>query len=375
MSLIHQIALTLIPSVGPVNARKLISHFKDALNIFQAGSSVLISETGMSAAMAAQICSPLPLQLAEEQLLLLGKYDCQPLFFTDPLYPQNLNQCHDAPLLLYSRGNARLEQDRIVSIVGSRKTSTYGLQSCAAIAEVLQDYDVMVVSGLAYGIDVCVHRECLRLNIPTVGVLGHGLDRIYPAVHREIAADMLNCGGLVSEFPFKTSCRPENFPRRNRIIAGIAAVTIVVEAAEKGGALITADLANSYHRDVYAVPGRITDLGSAGCNYLIRTNQAILLQHTAEVMEAMGWNKVHNRQQDALLAKENEKASKRKILLTAEQRTVFNALSEKALQADQLSAALKMGAGTLALTLLDLEMKGLICVKPGGLYQLSHYES
>lgn len=369
MSLLHQIALSLIPSVGPVNARKLLQHFGDPIKIFESGRQRLQAETGMSSAMAAEICSPSSLLLAEKQIRFLEKQGCKVLFFDQPDYPTRLRYCHDAPILLYSRGCSPLNHTRIISIVGSRKASPYGLSSCATMLEELQDYNIMVISGLAYGIDIQAHRCCLQLGIPTAAVVGHGLEMIYPAAHRKTAEAMLEIGGLISEFPFQTACRPENFPKRNRIIAGLADLTLVVEAAVKGGALITADLANSYDREVYALPGRLNDHYSAGCNHLIQTNQAILFQETAEMMAQMGWSKSSDMFETSKLRKQQERV-KQLSGLNMLQQQIYQQLSKAGERADTLLRLIPVNSGQLSLELLELEMKGLIQLKSGSIYEI-----
>ncbi|WP_370526653.1 DNA-processing protein DprA [Pedobacter sp. HDW13] len=210
-------------------------------------------------------------------------------FFSEANYPKRLKNCFDAPILLYFKGNANLNQQRIISIVGTRNATDYGRNLCRQLCEVLAPYNVLVVSGLAYGIDVAVHKECIANQTTTVGVLGHGLDRLYPQVHKAVSQKMVLNGGLLSEFPILTNPDRQNFPQRNRIIAGIADVTVVIEASIKGGALITAEIANSYNKDVYAFPGRTNDVYSEGCNFLIKTNRAGLINHPKDLMYYLGW--------------------------------------------------------------------------------------
>lgn len=362
MSLIHQIALTLIHKVGSVSACRLLDALGSAEAVFEAGREQLAAIDGISGFIADQILKTDALARAEAQLEFLQKHQIRVLFYTDDQYPQRLKQCHDAPVLLYYKGTADLNHPRIVSIVGTRMATSYGLQLCRELAETLQPYNVLVVSGLAYGIDVAAHRQSLLFNIPTVGVLGHGLDRLYPAAHRQTANAMLKNGGLLTEFPLNTIPHKENFPKRNRIIAGISDVTIVVEAALKGGALITAELANSYNRDVFAFPGRTTNVYSQGCNFLIKTNRAGLISQAKDLVYYMGWDDklpdAPARQTTALLG------------LSAPEMTIVNLLRSSPLRIDELGLQAGIQQSKLAVHLLNLEIKGIIIVLPGNIYQL-----
>jgi len=362
MSLIHQIALTLIKGVGHVTAKNLLTSFVSPEAVFAASREQLLQIDGIGHQMASQILSTNALVLAEEQLKFLEKYRIEVLFYTDTRYPQRLKQCYDAPVLLYYRGTANLNHPRIVSIVGTRMATPYGLMLCGQLAETLQHYDVLIVSGLAYGIDITAHRQSLLYGIPTVGVLGHGLDRLYPAAHRQTANEMLKNGGLLTEFPLNTNPDKENFPKRNRIIAGIADVTIVVEAALKGGALITAEIAGSYSRDVYAFPGRTTNQYSQGCNFLIKTNRAGLINHPRDLAYYMGW--------DAVAPKAAGQQTMIALDLSVQESTVVELLKLSPLRIDELALKAKIQQSKLAIHLLNLELKGIIITLPGKIYQL-----
>lgn len=362
MSLIHQIALTQIPGVGNITARYLLAAFGNAETIFKAKRNELLAVEGIGTVVAEQILHTDPLQVAGKHFDTIRKHGITALFYDDPNYPQRLKNCHDAPILLYYQGNADLNHSRIISIVGTRKATHYGKTICEQLAEILKPYDVIIVSGLAYGIDVAAHKQSLAKGIPTIGVLAHGLDRLYPSTHRETAVRMLSNGGLLTEFPFDTNADRENFPKRNRIIAGIADVTIVVEAALKGGALITADIANSYNRDVYAFPGKTTDQFSQGCNFLIRTNRAGLLSHPQDLIYHMGWE-----------LPEGFRSSQTTLPLdlTDEELRVIETLKPTALRIDELSIKVEIQQSRLAATLLNLEISGLVTALPGSLYKLN----
>jgi len=362
MSLIHRVALTLIKNVGHVTAKSLLAEFGTPEAIFAASKAQLLEVDGIGNITADQILHSNALSLARKQIGFLQKHRIEPLFYTDDKYPKRLKLCYDAPVLLYYRGTADLNHARIVSVVGTRMATPYGLMLCQQLAETLQQYNVLVISGLAYGIDVAAHKQCLRCNIPTIGVLGHGLDRLYPPAHRQTANEMLHNGGLITEFPLGTLPDKENFPKRNRIIAGMSDVTIVVEAALKGGALITAEIAGSYNRDVFAFPGKTTDQFSQGCNFLIKTNRAGLINHPRDLAYYMGWDPVErlpaNRQSGLPLG------------LNATENMIVNLLRQSSLRIDDLAIGTGIQQSKLAIHLLNLEINGVIVSLPGNVYQL-----
>ena len=362
MSLLHKIALTLIAKVGHVTARNLLDQFGSAEAIFKAKKKSLMEIPGIGTTTADQILNSDALKRAAEQLKFIEKHNVQVLFIQDDNYPRRLRECFDAPMLLYYKGTADLNHRRIVSIVGTRRATNYGKELCRQLAEVLSAYDVLIVSGLAYGIDVTAHKESLQFGIPTVGVLGHGLDRLYPAVHKAVAQKMVHNGGLLTEFPLQTIPDRENFPKRNRIIAGLADVTIVVEATSKGGALITAELANSYDRDVYAFPGRTTDEYSQGCNFLIKTNRAGLINHAMDLVYYMGWEEAHQPNFPPQV--------QMPFGLNSEETQVVEMLKISPALIDEISAKINITQSKLAIHLLNLEMQGILTTLPGKIYKL-----
>lgn len=362
MSLIFQIALTLIKGAGPVTARHLLERFETAEQIFAAGFDQLRA-AGVRADIARQFCSARVLDQAAVQLEFIRKYKIKTLFYTEDAYPVRLKNCADAPVLLYYRGTANLNHPRIVSIVGTRKATAHGLWLCQQLLKTLKAYDVLVVSGLAYGIDVAAHRQSLLNDIPTVGVLAHGLDMLYPSAHKDTAHRMLEYGGLLTEFPVNSVPLKGNFPKRNRIIAGLADVVIVVEAALKGGALITADIANSYNRDVYAFPGRITDEYAQGCNFLIKTNRAGMLSQAKDLGYFMGWEMPGSVNDAAQLILPAD--------LSQTELKIVNVLKGMPLRIDQLGINADITQNKLAMHLLNLELKGVIISTPGMVYQLA----
>jgi DNA processing protein len=363
MSLIHQIALTFIPEVGHVTAKNLLSHFGSAEEIFNANAGQLIEVPGIGPHTANSILHNNALKEAEKQLKFINQQQVEVLFFTEENYPSRLRNCFDAPVLLYYKGNADLNHTRIISVVGTRKATEYGRQICKQLCETLAAYDVLVVSGLAFGIDIAAHKECVYRDIPTVGVLAHGLDKIYPPMHQPVSQKMLLNGGLLTEFPLHTTPEKENFPKRNRIIAGLSDATIVVEANVKGGALITADIANSYNRDVYAYPGRVSDVSSQGCNFLIRTNRAGLINNAEDLLYSLGW--------DDQQAERMPQQIQMPLGLSAEEQKVVEALRNTSMRVDELSIRCEIPQSQLAMHLLNLEMQGILLSLPGKVYQLN----
>ena len=363
MSLTHKIALSLIKGVGPMLAKNLLAHFGSAEAVFAAKKAQLLKIEGIGEKTANHVLQHNAIEKAEEQLHFIEKNNVEVLFYADENYPKRLRNCYDAPLILYYKGTANLNHKRIVSIVGTRNATPYGKLLCKQLVEALQPYQVVVMSGLAHGIDAIAHKESLNNGIPTVGVLGHGLDRIYPAVHKELTKKMVHNGGLLTEFLPGTTPDRENFPKRNRIIAGIADVTIVVEASLKGGALITAEIANSYNKDVYAFPGRTNDEFSAGCNFLIKTNRAGLINHPKDLIYYLGW--------DDEKSQKVEVQAHLPLNLTHDEQKLVDILKEKPLSVDQLALGTDLPQSKLAIILLTLEMQGILVSLPGKIYKLS----
>ena len=366
MSQLHQVALTFIKNIGPTLAKSLVSYFGDAESVFNASRAKWMKVPGIGEKTVDQMDMGAALCRAEEELKFIEKNKIDVIFYTDSRYPKRLKICNDSPVLLYSKGNANLNAQHIISIVGTRNATDYGKHLCKQLVEELQAYNVLVVSGLALGIDVAAHKECVKLNVPTVGVLGHGLDRIYPGQNRSIAEKMQENGSLLSEYPSGTIPDRENFPQRNRIVAGIADATIVVEASLKGGALITAEIANSYNRDVFAFPGRIGDDYSEGCNFLIRNNKAALLTSGADLAYVLGWEKT-----DEL--KPVAEQFMLPIDLSKDEQTIFNILqlSKSPVAIDELTIQTNMPTSLLAMNLLNMEMQGYIRSLPGKVYCVS----
>ena len=361
--LLYQIALTLIPNIGDVNAKALVNHFGSAEAIFHAPKKELEALEGIGTIRANSIKNFKDLSRAEEEILFIKKYKITPLFLTDKNYPQRLLNCYDSPPLLYYRGNADLNASKMVAIVGTRNNGDYGKNICEKLVTDLINEEVIIVSGLAFGIDSIAHRISVKNNIKTVGVLAHGLDRVYPSQNTSLARQMIACGGLLTEFKSNTIPDKQNFPGRNRIVAGISDVIIVIESGIKGGSLITAELANGYNKDVFAFPGRADDAKSEGCNYLIKNNKAALITCTNDLLENMGWKKIKK----PSVKKQRELF----IELSAKEKIVIDILqTQEQVQIDELYFKSKLSSSDVAQALLMLEMQGIVSSLPGKIYKI-----
>jgi DNA processing protein len=360
--LLYQVALTMVPDLGPVRARLLVDHFGDAAAVFIARKKDLAAVEGIGEFCARKVKNYNAFAQAEEELLFLEKHQIEPLFITHKKYPQRLLHCYDPPAMLYYRGNADLNSARIVSIIGTRHHTDYGKQVTEELIAALEMQHVLVVSGLAFGIDSIAHKTSLQYGLYTVGVLGHGLDTIYPSQNKSLAKDMLAQGGLLTEFRRNTKPDKHNFPRRNRIVAGMSDATIVIETASKGGSMITAELAHNYNRDLFAVPGKISDHKSSGCLQLIKQNKAMLLTDAAQLLETMGW-----------LEKKRVVKKQRELFveLTADEKIIVNLLKEKEpLPIDILYLKSGLSSSSVAVAILNLEIQNMITLLPGKMYRL-----
>jgi len=361
--LLYQIALTLVPGIGPIQAKVLIEHFGNAESIFKASVKQLSAVENIGEIKARSIKTFTDFDAAEKEIQFIEKYNIQPLFMTSGNYPKRLLNSYDAPVLLYYRGNADLNASRIISIIGTRKNTEYGKAVTEKLIADLKEFSPLVVSGLAYGIDAIAHKAAIQNDTPTVGVLGHGLQTIYPAQHKSVAKEMLLQGGLLTEFTSNIKPDKHNFPRRNRIVAAIADATIVIETPVRGGSMITAELANSYNRDVFAIPGRITDSKSGGCNYLIQNNKAILLNTAKQLAEELGW-------QPPVLKKKVQRELF--IQLSNEEQMVIDILKEKdSMHIDELYLQSGLSSSAAAAAILNLELQSIVMSLPGKVYKLA----
>lgn len=366
---LYQIALTLLPQAGSVLAKNLMAYCGSAESVFKASKSKLekiplIGKERAEAIANATVNAEI-LKEAESELAFVEKYNIAQLFYTDAGYPQRLKECSDSPVLLYYKGRANLNAEKIIGVVGTRRVTDYGKEATKKLVEDLAVQNVLVVSGLAYGIDIAAHNAALEFNLPTVGVLAHGLNTIYPKQHKNTAKKMVEQGGLLTEYTSRHEMHPSNFPSRNRIVSGMCDAIVVVESAAKGGALITANIANSYNREVFAYPGKATDRFSAGCNFLIKTYKAKMIEGADDLMKEMNW--VSGEAQT-----KGKKAQRQLSLnLSEEEQVVYNLLHAKnELAIDELADSTAMNVSSLAATLLEMEMNNLIVSLPGKRYKL-----
>lgn len=361
--LVYQIALTQIPGIGDVLTRNLVSYCGGVKEVFRQKKSRLLQVPGIGEKLADSIVRFSDFKLAETEAEFIRKHNIRTYFYLDPDYPRRLKLLNDAPILLFGLGNMNLDADKIVAVVGTRKASDYGKAFTDELISELKPVDALILSGLALGIDVAAHRSAVKHKLQTVGVMGHGLDRIYPSQHKNLASQMLEHGGLLTEFCSGTNPDRENFPKRNRIVAGLCDVLIVVETGIRGGAMITAEIANSYNKEIMAVPGRTNDDHSYGCNSLIKLNKASIITQPYDVLELMQWNtepKKHKQQQLSLSG-----------LSELENAIVHFIRSKTRTGIDDLALALQTDRGNLSLTLLELEFKGAIRQLPGKYYELA----
>jgi DNA processing protein len=363
--LLSLIALQHIPGVGSITAKRLIEGVGSAAKIFEYRTELPSMIPNVQPTLIKALDCPSAHRRAEQELEFIHKHHITCLGYHEEDYPIRLRECDDAPILLFYRGNTSLNPRRIVSIVGTRKCTDYGRDLCDSFVRDLasQCSDVLIISGLAYGIDVCAHRAAIKYGLPTIGVLAHGLDRIYPSVHRNTAAQMVDCGGLLTEYVSHTEPERTNFLQRNRIVAGMADATIIVESAAKGGSLVTASIANSYGRDCFTFPGRITDLSSVGCHRLIRNNQAALITSAEDFIEAMMWDitqKPQAIQQSLFLELNEEESCVVQVLKKYTEGAVINTLvAETDLPVHRLSAVL-----------FELELRDIVRPLAGSIYKL-----
>jgi DNA processing protein len=363
---LYQIALTMLPNVGSVVAKSLIGYCGSAEAVFRASKSRLENIPSIGIERAQGILNSDLMEEAEKELKFIEEYKIQTLFFTDKEYPQRLKNCNDSPVLLYYKGNADLNSERVIAIVGTRQATSYGKEMTQKLVSELTDQNILIVSGLAYGIDFASHNAALQNNMKTVGVLGHGLNIMYPAQHKATAKKMVEQGGLLTEYKSSDEMHPKNFPNRNRIIAGLSDGVVVVESGVAGGAVLTANIANSYNRDVLAFPGKTTDKVSAGCNLLIKTLRAKMIESAQDLLVEMNW--------DAPVGQEKLKKPRSQLALnlSEEEQKIYNLLNEKKeLAIDDLSEDIGIHSSILAATLLEMEMNNIIMSLPGKRYKLT----
>lgn len=359
--LLHTIALSLLPGVGHITARKIIQTTGSSTEFFNELKKGSFKEFKQRWLRDHNVKETLI--LAERELENIRKHNINCLTIHDPDYPRRLNACDDSPIVLYTRGEMDLNAPRFVALVGTRKATPYGIRATEELVDQLKTHQCTLISGLAYGIDTTAHRAARDAGIQNIAALAHGLDRVYPSVNKNLARSMESFGGLVSDFPTGTKPDRVNFPIRNRIIAGLADAVVVVEAATSGGALITADIALSYHRDVFAVPGRVTDDYSNGCNLLIRNNRAAILTAAKDLSWHLGWKS--SQKQTASVQ------TKIQIDLSENEELLLKLVRQGIQELDQILRNTEMSINHVTAGLLSLEFKGMIKALPGKSWQIT----
>lgn len=362
---INQIALSMLSGIGPRIARNMVSYVGSVEGIFKEKISSLEKIPGVGTARLANLNIPEALKNAERELKNMQHDGINWLFYLDANYPSRLKECDDSPIILYYRGNNCFDSEKMISVVGTRNSTEYGEKNtCNLISGLAKAFpDLIIVSGFAYGIDIEAHKAALNLNLKTIAVFATGLDNIYPTLHKKYVKEVINTGCVCSEFPLNKKIDPGNFVSRNRIIAGLSDATIVIESGKKGGSLLTADMANSYHRDVFALPGRINDKYSKGCNQLIKNNQAVLIEKPEDIILHMCWDAtIRSKPVQTSLFKE----------LSSEEMTLVNHMNDKSSTTiDEMAKALKQPVSKISAQLLNLEFKGVIKALPGKSFRLT----
>lgn len=361
--LIYQLALTMIPKIGSITAKKLIAYVGSPEEVFKERTTNLRKIPGIGDYLSARVLLKNYIDEAEKEIKQMEKSNISCLYFQDADYPWRLKNCEDGPLLLFYKGSPAFNRMKVISIVGTRNATNYGREICDVIvSDLASKYpDLVIVSGLAYGIDITAHRKSLEYGLDTFAVLAHGLNTIYPAEHIHTAKRISEQGALLSDFHSTVLPERNNFLRRNRIIAGLSEATLVVESGQKGGALITADIASSYNREVFAIPGRVSDMYSKGCNYLIKNNIAALVESATEIEEILNWETTSDISTPYVTLT---------VPLTDEEKVILECItSEPGLSQEIISIRSGIPVNKLIGTLLQMELRNWVTVMPGNIYR------
>lgn len=361
--LFHTLALMRIEGIGDISAKKLLAHFGSAEEIFSASKKDFKGISRFNKSLAENILNKSTFKRAEQEVLFVEREQLKTYCFLEDDYPEKLKHCPDAPIVLFSSGDFDINNRKVLSIVGTRKSTHYGEAFCKELLNDLASLNPIIVSGFAFGTDISAHLAALDNGLQTVGVLAHGMDRIYPSEHKKYIAKMNQSGGFLTEFWTESAPVRENFIRRNRIVAGISEATIVIESASKGGSLITANLANDYSREVFAVPGKVTDYYSQGCNDLIRTQRASLITSAQDILYMLNW--------DVKLKKQKVIQKELFVNLDAEQKKIYEHLQTHGKDMlDMIARSCEMPVFKVASVLFDLELKGLIRPLQGKMFEI-----
>ena len=359
--LFHLLALQQVEGVGDIMAKKLINHCGSAEAVFKTKTSQIAAIDGIGSILLKNLKNKLVFEKAEQELQFIKLNEIKVSYFQDENYPDRLKHCIDGPVLLFTSGKIDLKNKKIISIVGTRQITSYGMEFCRKLIEDLAPLDPVIVSGFAYGVDIFAHQLAMEHDLQTIGVVAHGLNQIYPKTHKKYVAKVEQNGGFMTEFWSSSNPEKENFVRRNRIVAGISEATIVIESAERGGSLITANIANDYNRDVFAVPGRTTDKYSQGCNNLIKTQKANLLTSAADLVYILNWDiesKIKPIQKQLFVTLEND-----------EQKVYDYLLKNGKELMDIIALRCDFPIYKISGMLLNMELKGVIRPLPGKLFE------
>lgn len=360
--LLYTLALQKTPNLGDASAKKLLRHVGSAEGIFKEKPTNLLKIDGIGSFKLKALQAPILLDQAQEELDYIETYNIQYCYFKDLHYPERLKHCLDGPILFFQDGNIDLVNKKIISIVGTRKITTYGAAFCEQLIATLAPINPVIVSGFAYGVDICAHKAAIANGLQNIACLAHGFTEVYPKTHKKYMAPILENGGFITEFWSSDRFNRTNFLKRNRIIAGMSEATIVIESAEKGGSLVTADIANSYNREVFAVPGRANDSQSAGCNMLLKTHQATMLTTAADILFHLGW--------EPSVAQKPAKQTQLFVELNLEEQQLYEYLKDKGkVLLDAIAIGCALPTYKVAQLLLQLEMKGLVRPLPGKLFE------
>ncbi len=361
--LYHTLALMQVEGVGDVIAKKLLQHCGNAAEVFASKKSQLQKIDGIGSVVIKNLQDKSVFAKAEAELQFLVQENISTTYFQEDNYPERLKNCYDSPVLLFQAGNIDLQNKRIISIVGTRQITTYGMEFTKKLIEEISPLNPIIVSGFAYGVDIYAHQIAMDCGLQTIGVLAHGLNQIYPKTHKKYMAKMEQNGGFLTEFWSTSNPDKENFIKRNRIVAGISEATIVIESAERGGSLVTANLANDYNRDVFAVPGRTTDKYSQGCNNLIKTQRANLLTSAADLVYILNWE----------LQRESQKVVQKQLFvtLTDEEQIIYDYLQKTGKEImDIIALECDFPIYRISSILLNMELKGVIRPLPGKMFEV-----
>lgn len=360
--LLNTLALLKAEGVGDIVAKKLINHCGSAEEVFKAKKSHIMSIEGVGEIMFNNLKKADGFKLAELELKFIKDNAIKPFFYLEKEYPERLKHCIDGPVVIFTSGDVSLEGRKTISIVGTRQMTSYGADFCRKLIEDIAPLNPVIISGFAYGVDIHAHTLAMENNLKTIGVVAHGLNQVYPKTHKKYVAKMEENGGFITEFWSTSNPDKENFVKRNRIVAGISEAIIIIESADKGGSLITANIANDYNRDVFAVPGRVTDKYSMGCNNLIKQQKANILTCAADLLYMLNWE----------LEEKKQKPVQKQLFISleADEQRVYDYLQKNGKELmDIIALQCEMPVYKISGLLLNMELKGVIRPLPGKLFE------